>query len=143
MSVSISRLDHIVLTVSDVESTCTFYTTVLGMERVTFGQGRTAVTFGSQKINLHQQDQDFEPKALNPVPGSADLCLITETPVTVAVAWLAKWGVTVEEGPVYRTGSRGNLLSLYFRDPDGNLIELSNEVQHPGASPGSPPESAR
>jgi catechol 2,3-dioxygenase-like lactoylglutathione lyase family enzyme len=129
MSVTVRHLDHLVLTVADVENSCTFYTTVLGMERVTFGQGRTALVFGSQKINLHEQGKEFSPKATHPTPGSADLCFITETPITVAVGWLAKWGVIVEEGPVYRTGTTGKLLSIYFRDPDDNLIELANEAE--------------
>jgi catechol 2,3-dioxygenase-like lactoylglutathione lyase family enzyme len=128
MTVSISHLDHLVLTVADIEESCTFYTTVLGMERVTFGQGRTALAFGSQKINLHEKGKEVEPKATHPTPGAADLCFITETPITVVVGWLAKWGVLVEEGPVYRAGASGNLLSVYFRDPDGNLLELSNQV---------------
>jgi catechol 2,3-dioxygenase-like lactoylglutathione lyase family enzyme len=128
MTLTITHLDHLVLTVADIEESCTFYTTVLGMERVTFGQGRTAVAFGTQKINLHQQGNEFEPKAIHPTPGAADLCFITETPITVVVGWLAKWGVLVEEGPVYRTGAKQKLLSVYFRDPDGNLIEVSNET---------------
>jgi catechol 2,3-dioxygenase-like lactoylglutathione lyase family enzyme len=128
MSILISHLDHLVLTVADVEATCTFYTTVLGMEQITFGQGRTALLFGSQKINLHQQGEEFTPKATHPTPGAADLCFLTETPVTVAVAWLAKCGVLIEEGPVYRIGAKTRLVSVYFRDLDGNLIELANEV---------------
>jgi len=128
MTLTINRLDHIVLTVADIEESCTFYTSVLGMERVTYGQGRTALAFGTQKINLHQRGNEFDPKATHPTPGSADLCFITETPITVVVGAVAKWGVVVEEGPVYRTGATGTLLSVYFRDPDGNLIEVSNEV---------------
>lgn len=128
MTVTIRHLDHLVLTVASIEESCTFYTTVLGMERVTFGQGRTALAFGTQKINLHEVGNEFEPKATRPTPGSADLCFITETPITVVVGWLAKWGVLVEEGPVYRTGATQKLLSVYFRDPDGNLIEVSNET---------------
>lgn len=128
MTLAISRLDHLVLTVADIEESCTFYTTVLGMTRVIFAQGRTALTFGTQKINLHERGKEFDPKATHPTPGSADLCFITESPITVVVGWLAKWGVLVEEGPVYRTGATHKLLSVYFRDPDGNLIEVSNEV---------------
>lgn len=129
MSITISQLDHLVLTVADIEETCTFYTTVLGMERITFAPGRNALRFGSQKINLHQRGKEIDPKAAHPTLGAADLCFITETPITVAVGWLAKWGVLVEEGPVYRTGATHKLLSIYFRDPDGNLIELSNQVE--------------
>lgn len=129
MSITVRHLDHLVLTVADIESSCTFYTTILGMERVTFGQGRTALAFGSQKIKLHAQGKEFTPNATYPTPGSADLCFITETPITVVVGWLAKWGVIVEEGPVYRTGATHKLLSIYFRDPDGNLIELSNTTE--------------
>lgn len=128
MTLTVSHLDHLVLTVANIEESCTFYTTVLGMERVTFGQGRTAIAFGTQKINLHEQGHEFEPKAARPTAGSADLCFITETPITVVVGWLAKWGVLVEEGPVYRTGATHKLLSVYFRDPDGNLIEVANET---------------
>ncbi len=128
MTLTVTHLDHLVLTVANLEESCTFYTTVLGMERITFGQGRTAVAFGSQKINLHEQGNEFAPKATHPTPGSADLCFITETPITVVVGWLAKWGVLVEEGPVYRTGATHKLLSVYFRDPDGNLIEVANET---------------
>lgn len=128
MSLTVSSLDHLVLTVADIENSCTFYTTVLGMERISYGQGRTALAFGAQKINLHEVGKAFEPNAANPTPGAADLCFITATPITVAVAWLAKWGISVEVGPVYRKGARANLLSIYFRDPDGNLIELSNET---------------
>ncbi len=128
MSINIERLDHLVLTVADIETSCTFYTTVLGMEQVTFGQGRSAVKFGAQKINFHERGKEIEPKAAHPTSGSADLCFITETPITVVVSWLARWGVVVEEGPVYRTGTQDNLLSVYFRDPDGNLLEVSNQV---------------
>lgn len=128
MTLTVTHLDHLVLTVANLEESCTFYTTVLGMERITFGQGRTAVAFGTQKINLHEQGNEFAPKATHPTPGSADLCFITETPITVVVGWLAKWGVLVEEGPVYRTGATHKLLSVYFRDPDGNLIEVANET---------------
>jgi catechol 2,3-dioxygenase-like lactoylglutathione lyase family enzyme len=96
---------------------------------VTFGSGRKALTFGSSKINLHQRGREFEPKAANPTPGSADLCLIVDEPLEVVVADLAASGVDVEEGPVSRTGARGPITSVYVRDPDGNLIELSN-YQH-------------
>ena len=123
----IDRLDHLVLTVRDVEATCAFYERVLGMETVTFAGGRKALAFGGQKINLHQAGREFEPKADRPTPGSADLCLITETPLADVMAHLVACGVAVEEGPVPRTGARGPITSVYVRDPDGNLVEIANQ----------------
>ena len=111
---------------SDLEATVGFYTRVLGMEAVTFGAGRTALTFGTSKINLHQAGREFEPKALRPTPGSADLCLIVEDDIGEVLAELAAAGVPVEQGPVERTGAAGPIISCYLRDPDHNLIELSN-----------------
>ena len=122
----IDRLDHLVLTVADVDATCDFYARVLGMQVVSFGEGRRALAFGQQKINLHAAGREFEPKAQRPTPGSADLCLITSTPLQRAQAELVAAGVTIEQGPIQRTGATGLLLSVYFRDPDGNLIEVSN-----------------
>jgi catechol 2,3-dioxygenase-like lactoylglutathione lyase family enzyme len=122
----IERLDHLVLTVADIAKTCEFYEKVLGMETVTFGAGRKALSFGQQKINLHQAGQEFEPKAARPTPGSGDLCFITSTPVAAVILHLKKAGVAIEEGPVPRTGATGPIQSVYFRDPDGNLIEASN-----------------
>ncbi|MFI7422166.1 VOC family protein [Nonomuraea sp. NPDC049684] len=122
----IDRLDHLVLTVADVEAAVRFYTTVLGMEAVTFGEGRRALAFGQSKINLHQAGREFEPKAARPVPGSADLCLITADPVETVMDELARHGVGIEEGQVERTGALGPIRSVYLRDPDGNLVELSN-----------------
>lgn len=122
----IDRLDHLVLTVKDVAATLSFYTRVLGMEEVTFGAGRKALAFGRQKINLHEAGREFEPKAAAPTPGSADLCLITETPLEEVQAHLEASGVEVELPPSPRTGAAGPIRSLYLRDPDGNLIELSN-----------------
>lgn len=122
----IERLDHFVLTVRDIEKTCDFYSRVLGMEVVTFGQGRKALRFGRQKINLHQFGREFEPKAAAPAPGSADFCLITEVPIPKVVEHLQACGVRIEEGPVQRTGAVGPILSVYVRDPDGNLVEISN-----------------
>lgn len=121
----IASLDHLVLTVADIEATVAFYCDVLGMERVTFGQGRTALSFGSQKINLHQQGREFEPKALAPTPGSADLCFVAAVPLDQVVARLNAAGVAIEEGPVARTGAVGPITSVYVRDPDRNLIEIS------------------
>lgn len=124
----ITRLDHIVLTVRNLDATCQFYADVLGMEVVTFGNGRKALHFGQQKINLHEAGKEFEPKALVPTPGSADLCFITETPISKVVEKLEQAGVTIEEGPVGRTGALGKITSVYFRDPDKNLIEVSNYI---------------
>jgi catechol 2,3-dioxygenase-like lactoylglutathione lyase family enzyme len=124
----IERLDHLVLTVADITRTCEFYENVLGMQTVTFGAGRKALSFGQQKINLHQAGKEIEPKAVRPTPGSADLCFIASTPVAAVVAHLRKEGVSIEEGPVPRTGAIGPIQSVYFRDPDGNLIEVSNYV---------------
>ncbi|MDZ4075862.1 MAG: VOC family protein [Hylemonella sp.] len=124
----IDSLDHLVLTVADVEASCAFYQRVLGMEVVTFGAGRKALAFGAQKINLHQAGREFEPKAQRPTPGSADLCFLTSVPLAQVQAHLAATGVTITEGPVQRTGAQGPILSVYFRDPDLNLIEVSNRL---------------
>jgi catechol 2,3-dioxygenase-like lactoylglutathione lyase family enzyme len=122
----VSHLDHLVLTVKDIEATVSFYTRVLGMAATTFGGGRTALVFGSSKINLHQAGREFEPKAAVPTPGSADLCLIVDDDLDSVQAQLAAAGVAVEVGPVERTGAVGEMISVYIRDPDQNLIELSN-----------------
>ena len=122
----IDRLDHLVLTVRDVDASCAFYSRVLGMDVVTFAGGRKALAFGAQKINLHQAGREFEPKAHAPTPGSADLCLISAVPLDEAIAHLAACGVTIVEGPVVRTGATGPIRSVYFRDPDLNLIEVSS-----------------
>lgn len=122
----INRLDHFVLTVADIDATVAFYTRQLGMEAVTFGDGRTALAFGTSKINLHEVGKEFEPKAVRPTPGSADICLVVDEPVADVIAQLRSAGVPIEEGPVERTGAIGPILSCYLRDPDGNLIELSN-----------------
>jgi catechol 2,3-dioxygenase-like lactoylglutathione lyase family enzyme len=122
----IGHLDHLVLTVKDIETSVSFYTSVLGMTEVTFAGGRKALVFGSSKINLHQAGHEFEPKAAAPTPGSADLCLIAEDDLDSVQAQLAAAGVTVEVGPVKRTGAVGEIISVYIRDPDQNLIELSN-----------------
>lgn len=128
----IAALDHLVLTVADVEATVAFYTAVLGMGAEEFrpadGSRRMALTFGAQKINLHRAGAEFEPKAKVPRPGSADLCFLSQTPLADWQRHLAAQGVAVEEGPVPRTGATGPILSLYIRDPDGNLIEISNKA---------------
>jgi catechol 2,3-dioxygenase-like lactoylglutathione lyase family enzyme len=121
----IDRIDHLVLTVRDVEATCEFYSRVLGMRVVTFGGGRRALEFGAQKFNLHQSGGEFDPKAARPTPGSADICVISAVPLSEAIAHLARCGVAIIEGPVKRTGAQGPIRSVYFRDPDMNLIEVS------------------
>jgi catechol 2,3-dioxygenase-like lactoylglutathione lyase family enzyme len=124
--VRVDRLDHLVLTVADIGATVGFYTRVLGMNAVTFGAGRTALTFGTSKINLHEAGREFEPKALRPTPGSTDVCLIVDDDIGEVIAELAAAGIAIEEGPVARTGATGPIVSCYIRDPDQNLIELSN-----------------
>lgn len=127
MAFTIDRLDHLVLTVADIGLTIDFYTNALGMQAVTF-EDRKALKFGQQKINLHQRGHEFDPKAAHPTPGSADLCFITKEPLERVVRHLAQKSIHVEEGPVERTGAVGKLLSVYLRDPDDNLIEISNYV---------------
>lgn len=127
----IERLDHLVLTVADIARTVDFYRRVLGMRHETFGQGRSALVFGHQKFNLHQAGREFEPKALHPTPGAIDLCLITRWSIAEVLEHLAEQGVSVEEGPVARTGAIGPIESVYFRDPDGNLIEVSRYPERP------------
>ena len=124
--ITIDRLDHMVLTVADIDATCDFYDRVLGMEEVVFAGGRGALGFGKQKINLHPAGNEYDPRAKHPVPGSGDLCLITETPLDDVIAHLAAEGVEIIEGPVAKTGATGPITSVYFRDPDDNLIEVSN-----------------
>lgn len=121
----IERLDHLVLTVKSIAATCEFYTKVLGMEVVRFGENRTALGFGMQKINLHEQGKELTHVAHRPTPGSADLCFITENPIETVVRHLGDCGVPIEEGPVRRNGAMGAMQSVYFRDPDRNLLEVS------------------
>ena len=121
----IARIDHIVLTVRDIDATCEFYVRVLGMSVTTFGAGRKALVFAGQKINLHQAGREFEPKARMPTPGSADFCLISAVPLREVIDHLARCKVPIVEGPVPKTGARGPIDSVYFRDPDGNLVEVS------------------
>ena len=125
---NIDHLDHLVLTVRDIAAACDFYSRVLGMEVVTFGDNRKALRFGQQKINLHEVGHEFEPKAAQPVPGSADLCFISNDPIDAIIAHLQVSGVPIIEGPVQRTGAAGTIVSVYLRDPDGNLIEISNYI---------------
>ena len=122
----IDRVDHIVITAHDVDRTIEFYSKVMGMEPITFAEGRRGLAFGRQKINLHQSGREYEPKALKPTPGSMDLCFITETPLEDVMARLKSHGVVIAQGPVEKTGALGPMMSVYFRDPDGNLIEVSN-----------------
>ncbi len=122
----ISTIDHLVLTVGDIETSCAFYTRVLAMEVVTFGtDSRKALAFGNQKINLHQTGQEIEPKAIRPTAGSADLCLLAEEDMEQIIAHLQAEDIPIIRGPVQRTGATGLLLSVYIRDPDGNLLEIA------------------
>lgn len=126
VEMKVNALDHIVLTVKDINATANFYSCVLGMELVTFGKGRKALQFGKQKINLHEHGNEFEPKAQYPLPGSADLCFITQQHLEQVILHLRQCDVAVLEGLVNRTGANGRIISVYFRDPDLNLIEVSN-----------------
>lgn len=128
-NIHVLSIDHIVLTVKDIQRTMLFYESVLGMEVNYFGEGRVSLKFGKQKINLHEHGKEFEPKAHLPMPGSEDLCLLTDTPIEKAKIFIEKLGVKIIEGPIERTGATGHLVSIYFRDPDKNLIELSNIIK--------------
>ena len=124
----VSELDHLVLTVRDISTTCNFYERVLGMTAISFGDNRTALAFGTQKINLHPESRPFEPKAQSPTPGSADLCFLTGMPLEEAIAHIRSCEVPIECGPFQRTGATGPILSVYIRDPDGNLLEIANAI---------------
>lgn len=121
----VDQFDHLVLTVRDIATTCRFYTDVLGFEPITFGAGRTALAFGTHKINLHVVGHEFEPKAAQPTPGSADLCFIAQGSLDDVCAHLKEQGVALVAGPVPRTGACGPIDSVYIRDPDGNLLEIA------------------
>ena len=125
----LSTLDHLVLTVASIETTVAFYEQALGMTGAPFqtaaGETRWSIAFGRSKINLHEAGREFEPKAMHPTPGSADLCFLTDTPLEAWIAHLATQDVEIEEGPVPRTGAVGPLTSIYIRDPDQNLIEIA------------------
>jgi len=123
----IDHLDHLVLSTRDREACIDFYTGVLGMALETFGAGRVAFKFGRQKINLHEAGKEFLPKATVPTPGSLDLCFIAALPLAAVIARLREHGVAIEEGPVARTGANWPITSVYVRDPDGNLIEISEK----------------
>ena len=123
-----SSLDHLVVNISDMDRACDFYERVLGAEIVEFGAGRKAVQIGNQKLNLHDAAARAAPIAQNPAVGGADLCILTETPIAEVVRHLESLAVDIFDGPVERTGATGPLLSVYIRDPDGNLIEISNPL---------------
>jgi catechol 2,3-dioxygenase-like lactoylglutathione lyase family enzyme len=129
MTPIIRALDHLVLTVANISESVRFYAQVLGAEaqqfQVSDGSSRWALQIGQQKINLHRHGQEFEPKAANPLPGSGDMCFLTDLPLSNWVSHLDAQGVAIEDGPVPRTGATGPVMSLYLRDPDGNLIEIS------------------
>ena len=124
--ISINRLDHTVLTVADIKTTCEFYSRVLGMKPVKFDGERVALMFGQQKINLHPAGSEYDPKAKVPMPGSGDLCFIAKTPIENVISYLKVQNIEIIEGPARKTGALGSITSVYFYDPDGNLIELSN-----------------
>ena len=127
MPINVTHLDHLVLTVSDIGATCDFYERVLGMKRALFGEGRTALHFGNQKINLHQADNLPDPNVRHATPGSADLCFVTTTPIEDVAKHLEAESVAIITGPAQRAGARADLVSVYFYDPDENLIEVANE----------------
>ena len=128
-NIRIDTIDHLVLTVKDISRTISFYRQVLGMLEISFDGSRKALQFGNHKINLHEHGEAIEPKAEHPTPGSADLCFITLTPIEKVEEHIRTCGIDLVEGPVRRSGARGAVLSIYLRDPDGNLIELSNQIE--------------
>ena len=132
MAISIERIDHFVITVSDINTTLQFYERVLGMESTTFGDGRKALHFGNQKINIHPIGKEAKPNAANAQPGSADICFISTFSIEVIKSHLATEAVEVIYGPAKQVGALGPMDSIYFRDPDGNLIEIG--VYHRGLS---------
>ncbi len=125
----VTSIDHLVLTVHDIEVSCIFYTRILGMDIVEFADNRKALAFGSQKINLHEQGKEFEPKAAAATPGSQDICLLTDKPMDNITSHLQRHSVEIIAGPVLRTGACGPIMSVYFRDPDGNLLELAGPLR--------------
>jgi catechol 2,3-dioxygenase-like lactoylglutathione lyase family enzyme len=130
----LQRIDHVVFTVQDIDATCAFYSRALGMEVVTFGAGRKALQFGQSRINLHQYGREFEPKAKNPVPGTQDICLVTDTSIPEVIQQLHSLGLEIIEGPAPRTGAIGAMESVYIRDPDGNLVEIAHYLEEIGES---------
>lgn len=127
-TMKITQLDHFVLTVKNIEKTVSFYTSVLGMKKEVFGEGRVALKFGNQKINLHTCDSNIQPSAIKATPGSADLCFLIDSPLSEAMTQVQSYGIEIIAGPVQRTGATGKILSFYLRDPDGNLIEIATEL---------------
>ncbi|WP_245595652.1 VOC family protein [Hydrogenovibrio kuenenii] len=125
MAIQIQQLDHLVLTVSNLEASLAFYRDILGFEAVEFAKGRFALHFGNQKINLHQTSDNILPRAKLPTPGSADLCFLSQTPMQQIIDTLAANQVKIIEGPIERTGAQGKILSVYIHDPDDNLIEIA------------------
>jgi len=124
----IDHLDHIVLTTAHTEQCIDFYTRVLGMKFERFGEGRMALKFGGQKINLHEKGKEFEPRAALAAPGTLDICFIASLPLEEVIARLAACNVPIIEGPVMKTGAQGPIRSVYVRDPDGNLVEISEQA---------------
>ena len=122
------RLDHFVLTVRSIDATVDFYRDAVGLEVVTFGDGRRALQVGEQKINLHQAGRELEPKARHPTPGSGDFCIVSDEPLDDVIDRLRRLSIPIEEGPVHRTGAVGPLMSIYVRDPDENLVEIANAL---------------
>lgn len=129
IGMQLDSLDHLVLTVRDLEASIAFYERALGMRVVRPERGPAALHYGTQKIHLHGAGHEFNPKSVHPTPGSGDLCFLTSTPVDDWIPHLAGVGATVELGPVPRQGAQGPIRSIYLRDPDGNLIEIANPVQ--------------
>jgi len=125
---NIYSIDHIVLTVKDIDKSVAFYTSILGMQKREFSNGRVALFFANQKINLHKKNKELSPHAEFPTIGSADICLLTKTPLYQAIDEVKEKGISIIEGPLMRSGAQGDLLSFYIRDPDGNLIEISNAI---------------
>jgi catechol 2,3-dioxygenase-like lactoylglutathione lyase family enzyme len=121
----IIRIDHMVMTVRDIDATVAFYEGILGFTHHVTTEGRHALSFGEQKLNLHRAGQEFEPKATAPTPGSVDVCLITTDQIEKVTEHLIASGVEIIEGPVPRAGAIGTMTSIYFRDPDGNLVEVA------------------
>jgi catechol 2,3-dioxygenase-like lactoylglutathione lyase family enzyme len=126
MAMQLDHIDHIVMTVENVDITINWYLRVLGVKSAVFGEGRKALLFNKQKINLHQKGAEFEPKAFAPTPGSLDVCFLTKTPLGEVIELLKAQRVAVEKGPIKRNGATGLITSVYIRDPDRNLLEISN-----------------